>query len=300
MADCTLMALLQATGQGDGLAADALANLSHIPLFQHLAAVLSKEDNYVIPEDAELAEVQTNYETNPELADQEVQQLLELRLSNPELFALELAEEQELREGIEAIVKQEELIRQGDACLARTRTQLATLHENSQAIRQQQQLVEQGLHRVNRAVEQRVAAAASRNASDNCTAQAVQECARVMQELLIKSAERWLLLAHPLDELREIEKAITAEISRCASAPEYRCNTVILSLTPCHCSFSPIPRCGRQTATIQPQHSTRGDLFSTARGPQTGPVTDVPAALSSTHTGVRLRAPPNRAGPRSS
>ncbi|GIL62668.1 hypothetical protein Vafri_16850 [Volvox africanus] len=214
MADCALMALLQATGQADGLAADALANLSHIPLIQHLAAVLTKEDNYVSPEDAELAEVQSSYESNPDLADQEVQQLLELRFSNSELFAIELSDEPELRELIEAIVKQDELLKQGDARLGRTRSQLATLHENSQAIRQQQQQAEQGLARSNRVVEQRAAAAASRNAADNSTAQAVQECARVMQDLLHKSAERWLLLAHPLDELREIEKAITAEISR--------------------------------------------------------------------------------------
>ncbi|EFJ51508.1 hypothetical protein VOLCADRAFT_87591 [Volvox carteri f. nagariensis] len=214
MADCTLMALLQVTGQADGLAADALANLSHIPLIQHLAAVLSKEDNYVSPEDFEMAEVQTTYENNPDLADQEVQQLLDLRLSNPELFSLELADEPELREVIDAIAKQDELIKQGDARLARTRAHLATLHENSQAIRLQQQQADQGLARANRAVEQRTAAASSRNAADNCTAQAVQDCARLMQDLLHKSAERWLLLAHPLDELREIEKAITAEISR--------------------------------------------------------------------------------------
>ncbi|GLC36587.1 hypothetical protein PLESTB_000164800 [Pleodorina starrii] len=214
MADCTLMALLQATGQADGLAPDALANLGHIPLIQHLAAVLTKEDNFVSPEDAELAEVHANYENDPDLADQEFQQLLELRYSNPEAFALELADDPELREIIEKVVKKEELIRQGDGSLARTRAQVTTLHENSQAIRQQQQQVDQGLTRASRAVEQRAAAAASRNAADNSTAQTVQEIARHMQEMLQKSAGRWLLLANSLEDLRETEKTITAEISR--------------------------------------------------------------------------------------
>ncbi|KXZ48878.1 hypothetical protein GPECTOR_25g463 [Gonium pectorale] len=207
-----LEALLRAAGQPvpDG----ALANLSHVPLFKHFEETLTLEDHYVSPHDAEMAELQLRYEEDPELAEREVLELLELHNTDPELFASRLADAPELRDIIEEILRQEEISHQAEANVARGKAQMAMLQESSNSLRLQQKQAEQGLARMGNLANAQASAAATQNSMDNRCAQAVQECARVMKELLHTSAERWLFLAHPMDELREVEKAISMEVAK--------------------------------------------------------------------------------------
>ncbi|PNH05933.1 hypothetical protein TSOC_007777 [Tetrabaena socialis] len=213
-ADCKLFALVREAGHAGGLKEDAFAGLGHVPIIQHLAAVLSVQENYVDPQQAELAELQGRYEDGPLLADEEVEELLALLYSNPDGFAAQTAHDPELRSIIEQIARDDELIRQNDLHLAGTKAQLAEMHESSQATRLQQQQAEQVVARQSRGVEQLAAAASALNAADSRAAQDVQECARTMQDLLLSSPERWLLSAQSLDELRNVEESTASEILR--------------------------------------------------------------------------------------
>ncbi|KAG2449394.1 hypothetical protein HYH02_005544 [Chlamydomonas schloesseri] len=210
----TLFGLLQSSGQAErfGLGPDAFDTVQHLPLFQHLAAVLSNDAHFVSPEDEELAARHARYE-DPAVEDAALDRLVDLYLTDRAAFDADPVAS-ELRPEIESLLKQRELERQADEHLARSRMHVSTLQEASAVTRLQQQQAEQGLARLTRAKEHQLAQAAAANAADNAAVHAVQECGHTMQDMLRQRPEDWLLLAQPLDDIVAAERLTAAEVAK--------------------------------------------------------------------------------------